>query len=175
MPSSVSVLHMSRQGLLEKEAGFTMTEDDAADMLKKKKVAAAIVGNDDKSNNEYSTYAFTASRQIVRFLGCDPEILASLRRMEERFRSESYLNSMNRLQILATKTSTQQARRWVVLGLEDLINSNLLENEAISKQKLVGDKHVCGLVALLEFKHRCLGHITDVLMVQAQFQDKTRR
>ena len=111
---------------------------------------------------------------MICFLGCDPDIVASVQFMELKYRSASYMNSLLRLQILATKPSTQQARKWVVMCLQDLAQHGLLDNDSISKPKLLGDKHACGLVHLLEFKMRCLGHILDVLMVQAQISDKSR-
>ena len=165
---------LSAEGMLESVEGRKLNDDECADLLKKKKVAAAITGSDDQASGEYSTWAFTAASAVVRFLGCDPDIVASIQFMELKYRSASYMNSLLRLQILATKTSTQQARKWVVMCLQDLVQHGLLDNESISKPKLQGDKHTCGLVHLLEFKMRCLAHILDVLMVQAQISDKSR-
>ena len=150
-----------------------MLDEDAAQMLKDKKVAAAITGEGAEAS-DFSTNSFNSASQIVKLLGGDPDIVGCINRMEAKFRSSSFLDSPERLKFLATKPSSAAARKWIVLQLEDWVNHALISNSDISRPKLIGDKHGCGLIALLEFKMKCITHITDILMVQAKIQDSSR-
>ena len=159
--------------MLESSEGRRLTDAETAALVKSYPITTAKT-NANAAGGLFTEWNFTVAGHVMRQLGSDPEVLAVLRKLEEKFRLDSCLNSLAKLEKLATKPSGKAARRWICQMLLDHIEHGLSENEDMSKKALFGDKHSCGLVQLWEFKMKLLNFICDNLMLQAKLPDSDR-
>ena len=73
---------------------------------------------------------FVASAlSIHEKLFADPEVTKALDKLEDRYGLQSSLNSITKLKVVIEKTENSDARRWVMNGIVDMIESNALANE----------------------------------------------
>ena len=110
----------------------------------------------------------------MRQLGSDEEILAVIRVLESKYGLDSCLNSLVKLEKLATKPSGKAVRRWIFQMILDHLEHGLAANDDVSKKALIGDKHIVGFVVLFEWKMKLLSFICDTLMLQAKISDTNR-
>lgn len=159
--------------MFEHTHGRKLTDAEAVAMVKSFPITTAKVGNG-KDEAIFTEWAFQSAGQIVSKLGSDDEIVEIILKLESMYRSKSCLNHMSKLEKLAVKPLSKDGRRWVTQNLFDRIYHGLLDNDAVTKAVLCGDKHQCGLISLLEWKKRLLGYVCDQLMVSARLADADR-
>ncbi len=137
-------------------------------------------GNTAQGSDQITTHFVLQAQQVHDKIAKDSRLVAVLAALEDAFGTQSCLNSMVKLTLLAQKTANTRTRVWVMEGLLDLVltpglKSPLLENEDITKMTLQGDKSHTGLIALLEVKYQIMQHWLDVELPKHGFSDADRR
>lgn len=160
--------------MLETSENRRLSDAEAAALVKTYPITTAKTGGNANGGAQFSEWNFTAAGHVMRQLGSDEEIMAVIRILETKYGLESCLNSLVKLEKLATKPSGKAARRWIFQMIMDHLEHGLAANDDISKKALIGDKHVAGLVVLFEWKMKVLSFICDTLMLQAKISDTDR-
>ena len=160
--------------MLETSENRRLSDAEAAALVKTYPITTAKTGGNANGGAQFSEWNFTAAGHVMRQLGSDEEIMAVIRILETKYGLESCLNSLVKLEKLATKPSGKAARRWIFQMIMDHLEHGLAANDDISKKALIGDKHIAGLVVLFEWKMKVLSFICDTLMLQAKISDTDR-
>lgn len=159
--------------MLEASENRRLSDSEAAALVKNFPITTAKTSAN-ANGGVFSEWNFTAAGHVMRQLGSDDEVLTVIQVLESKHGLDSCLNSLVKLEKLATKPSGKAARRWIFQMLLDHLEHGLAENEDMSKKALLGDKHTCGLIVLWEWKMRLLSYICDTLMLQAKISDIDR-
>lgn len=138
--------------MLETSENRRLSDSEAAALVKTYPITTAKTGGNANGGAQFSEWNFTAAGHVMRHLGSDDEILAVIRILEGKYGLESCLNSLVKLEKLATKPSGKAARRWIFQMILDHLEHGLAANDDFSKKALIGDKHIAGLVVLFEWK-----------------------
>ena len=93
--------------------------------------------------------------------------------LEEQYGNKRCLNSLVKLHVLVTKTTTQ-SRDFVVQGLYDWVIRSLIANDDITKTALTGNNNQAGLIALFELKKMCLDFWLSSMIARAKLDDGDR-
>ncbi len=164
---------MAWKASLEQLAGKKLTAADVA-------TAYTSAGGKSANNSEPITAStIAAAQQIYDKIACEPSLVKVIMKVEEAFGTQSCLNSIAKLQVIA-RASDRKTRQWVLEGLQDLVlsaasESTPMANEDITKNFLAGDRYHTGLVRLLEYKQKVLGHWLDVELPKHGFMEKDRQ
>ena len=163
----------SLQAMLESVENRRLQDSEVAALVKTYPITTAKTSAN-SNGGIFTEWNFTAAGHVMRQLGSDDEVLEVIRVLESKHGLDSCLNSLVKLEKLATKPSGKAARRWIFQMLLDHLEHGLAENEDISKKALLGDKHTAGLVVLWEWKMKLLNYICDTLMLQAKISETDR-
>ena len=160
------------QAMQEQSENRRLTDSEAAALVKTYPITTAKTCTN-VTGGIFGEWNFTAAGHVMRQLGSDPEVMSVIQTLESKYGLDSCLNSLAKLEKLATKPSGKAARRWIFQMLLDHLQHGLAENEDMSKKALLRDRHT-GLLALWEWKMRLVTYICDTLMLQAKISENDR-
>lgn len=161
------------EAMFEQAEGRKLSDAEAVAHIKKYPINCAKTGTGRNEDAVFTEWMFCAANHIVTKIASDPECVKILVALEGQYRLKSCLNSAAKLERLATKPNGRDARRWVFQCLWDRLQHKLLDNNEVSRNALVGDKHSCGLIVLFEWKKKLLGYL-DTMMMKAKIADSDR-
>ena len=159
--------------MLEASENRRLSDAEAAALVKTYPITTAKTSGN-ANGAMFSEWNFTAAGHVMRQLGSDEEVLEVIRVLEGKHGLDSCLNSLIKLEKLATKPSGKAARRWIFQMILDHLEHGLAAHDDMSKKALLGDKHVAGFLVLWEWKMKLLSFICDTLMLQAKISDTDR-
>jgi hypothetical protein len=159
--------------MLEASENRRLQDSEAATLVKTYPITVAKTSGN-ANGGVFTEWNFTAAGHVMRQLGSDEEVMNVIRALENKHGLNSCLNSLVKLEKLATKPSGKAARRWIFQMLLDHLQHGLAENDDMSKKALLGDKHSAGFVVLWEWKMKLLGFVCDTLMLQAKISETDR-
>ena len=158
--------------MFEASEGRKIQDHEVVSRLKAYPIQTAKTGAN--GGSMFTEWNFTAAAHVVNKLANDNEIVQVVQTLESMYRLDSCLNSLVKLEKLATKPTGKEARRWIFACLLDHLQHGLVENEQVSRSWLCGDKHATGMIVLLEWKKKMLDYM-DTLMLEAKLSPDDRR
>ncbi len=164
---------MSWKASLEEWAGKKLTPAEVATAY------TAAGGKSAKNSEPITASTITAVQQVYDKIACEPALVTVIYKFEEAFGTQSCLNSLAKLQVIA-RAGESPNRQWILEGLQDQVlmagtETTPMANDDITKTLLSGDRYHTGLVRLLEYKRRVLIHWLDVELPKHGFLEKDRQ
>ena len=129
------------EAMFEQNEGCKLSDAEAVAHIKNYPINCAKSGTGKNEDAVFTEWMFCAANHIVTKIASDPECVKILVALEGQYRLKSCLNSAAKLEKLATKPNGKDARRWVFQCLWDRLQHKLLDNNEVSRNALVGDKH----------------------------------